>query len=77
MWILTALSLAGVILNIKKKKSCFIIWAFTNFSWAIVDFRAGLHAQSALFTIYFCLAVWGLIEWGRKTKTQDCSVPSK
>ncbi len=39
--ILTVLSILGVILNIKKKKLCFIIWAFTNFSWAIRDTSAG------------------------------------
>lgn len=63
MWILTALSLIGVVLNIKKQKSCFIIWAGTNASWAAIDFNAGLNAQAALFAIYFCLAIWGLIEW--------------
>lgn len=63
MWILTALSLIGVILNIKKKKSCFIVWGFTNATWAVIDFRADLPAQGVLFSVYFCLAVWGLVEW--------------
>jgi len=66
MWILTALSLIGVILNIKKKKSCFIVWGVTNAAWAVIDFRAELPAQGVLFTVYFFLAVWGLIEWGRE-----------
>ncbi len=64
MWILTAISLIGVVLNIKKKKSCFLIWGVTNAAWAVIDFRAGLPEQGVLFTVYFCLAVWGLIEWG-------------
>jgi len=66
-WWITAFSILGVVLNIKKKKSCFLIWAGTNFCWAIVDFSAGLHAQGVLFTVYFVLSIWGLIEW-RRTK---------
>ena len=64
-WILTALSLLGVVLNIKKQKSCFLIWGVTNAAWAIIDFRAGIPAQGLLFTVYFGLAIWGLIEWRR------------
>lgn len=62
-WLLTALSLIGVVLNIKKRREGFICWIFTNAAWAIIDFQAGIPAQGALFTVYFVLAVWGLIEW--------------
>jgi hypothetical protein len=65
-WIITAFSLAGVVLNIYKKPSCFIIWAFTNSAWAIYDYCHGLYAQGALFTVYFALAIWGLIKWRKK-----------
>ena len=66
MWMLTAASLVGVVLNIKKNKACFAIWAVTNAAWAVIDYNAGLTAQAALFAVYFVLAVWGLIEWGIK-----------
>lgn len=62
-WTLTVLSLLGVVLNIRKRKECFYIWGATNFGWMVVDYRAGLTAQAALFSIYFCLALWGLWEW--------------
>jgi len=62
-WILTILSIIGVILNIKKKRLCFLIWAITNFGWMVVDWRAGLPAQAALFAVYLGLALWGLWEW--------------
>lgn len=68
LWILTGLSLVGVVLNIKKKRICFAIWAGTNTTWAIVDFRAGLIAQGVLFTIYTGLAIWGLVVWGKVDK---------
>ena len=65
MWMLTAASLVGVVLNIKKNKACFAIWAVTNAAWAVIDYTAGLKAQAALFAVYFCLAIWGLVEWRR------------
>ena len=63
MWCMTILSIVGVILNIKKRNECFIVWIFTNASWAIYDFKIGAYSQSALFGIYFALSIWGLHEW--------------
>jgi len=62
-WLITALALVGVVLNIKKNRLCFIVWLFTNSAWCIYDYSIGAYAQSALFAVYTCLAVWGLIEW--------------
>jgi len=67
-WILTILSLIGVVLNIKKRRECFYIWTLTNASWAIVDYTEGIYAQSFLFLIYTGLAVWGIIEWKTDSK---------
>ena len=62
-WFLTGLSVLGVILNIKRLRICFYIWAVTNASWAIIDFISGIPAQGALFVVYFALAIWGILEW--------------
>ncbi len=64
-WGLAIASLVGVILNIYKMKSCFIIWAVTNLLWAAVDFYYGIYAQAALFMVYFGLAIFGMIKWSR------------
>ena len=61
--IITIISLAGVILNVKKRPECFYLWAVANVAWAVIDFKAGLYAQSALFIVYFFLAIWGIYEW--------------
>lgn len=66
LYLLTILSIIGVILNIKKKKVCFVIWTFTNFSWSIIDFKAGLPSQGILFLVYCGLAIWGIIEWRKE-----------
>lgn len=64
-WTLAALSVVGLILNIKKLRSCFPIWAVTNVCWMIYDYSIGAHAQSALFAVYLGLSVWGMIQWKR------------
>jgi len=63
LWVITVLSIIGVILNVYKKQSCFIIWAFTNFCWMCLDFYKGIYAQAVLFLIYFLLAIWGIYKW--------------
>lgn len=67
MWFVTSMSLLGVVLNIYKRKECFIIWACTNFIWCVYDFSIGAIEQSALFAVYFALAIWGLIKWNTVT----------
>lgn len=65
-WIIAALSLIGVVLNIKKRRLCFVFWTFTNFAWMIIDIKEGIVAQGVLMGVYFVLALWGLYEWRRK-----------
>lgn len=48
--------------------ACFRIWAFTNAAWALIDWQAGIPAQAALHVVYFGLAVYGIREWGRKSR---------
>lgn len=62
-WPLVALSIVGVVLNIRRRKECFIVWAFTNATWAAVDFGYGLYSQATLQLVYFGLALYGLREW--------------
>lgn len=64
-WLLTTLSLIGVVMNIRKQRGCFYLWAVTNICWCVVDYQKGLIAQATLFGIYFLLAIWGIREWKR------------
>jgi len=63
--LLTILSLIGVVLNIKKRVECFLIWTVTNFSWAWIDFHKEIYAQAVLFAIYTLLSIWGALAWRR------------
>ncbi len=68
LWILTLISLAGVVLNILRDRRGFLCWMFSNAAWAVVDLRAGLPEQAFLFSVYFVLAVWGWFNWDPKNK---------
>lgn len=63
LWGLTAASIAGVVLNIRRRRACFAIWLGTNATWAGVDFAHGLPAQGTLMLVYAGLAVWGWCAW--------------
>lgn len=77
-WVLTVFSIIGVILNIRKNRICFWIWAFTNASWCAVDFYHGLYSQACLFLIYFGLAVYGIWHWRtRGNEGEDCDRKNK
>ena len=59
-WATTAASLAGVVLNIRRMRACFYVWAGTNAAWAAVDAWYGIWPQAFLQAAYFCLALWGI-----------------
>ncbi len=63
MWIVTIFSILGIVLNIYKRKECFVVWSLTNFIWAMYDWHIGAREQSVLFFVYFLLALWGLYKW--------------
>jgi nicotinamide riboside transporter PnuC len=71
-WVLTALSIVGVILNTRQDRRCFYIWIVTNSCWAAVDFYQGLPAQGTMFLLYLALSVWGLYQWRHKGAPVVC-----
>lgn len=62
-WMIASFALIGTWLNIKKDSRCFVIWSCTNGFWAIYDAYHELYAQAALFSLYFIMAIIGLIKW--------------
>lgn len=65
LWIVTAASLLGVLLNIRRDNRCWICWLFTNAAWAVADYQHGLPQQAALQAVYFALSIYGMIAWRR------------
>ena len=58
-----AASLVAVLLNIRKHRACFAIWAVTNAVWTYADLLHGLPAQAALQLCYFTLSLHGFWSW--------------
>lgn len=63
--ILSILSLAGTVLITKQDRRGFALWIVANTGWVVVDYQAGVYAQSLLFFVYLILAVWGWVRWKR------------
>lgn len=64
-WVMSAVALAGTVLNAEKVRAGFWFWLVSNLFWTIYDFQVGAYAQSALFAVYTLLAIRGLIVWKR------------
>lgn len=64
-WFVTALSLWGAYLNLRKNPLGFILWAIADLAWFFYDISIEEYAQGFLFLIFFFLAVWGFLTWTR------------
>ena len=62
-WINILASILGNILIIKKKRSGFLAWVFSNIIWIIIDCHTGLYSQAVLFVIFTIIAIYGFIKW--------------
>jgi len=63
--IATILAVAGVILNNRRLRLCFVLWLISN------TLTLGIHAETAVWSlvardaIFLVLAIEGWIKWGR------------
>ena len=62
-WFVTAVCLAGTVLNVKKVRWCFHLWALGNIAWLAIDIWNGLYSRAFLDVVQLALAVWGMFEW--------------
>ena len=65
LWALAGFSLVGVVLNVRRNRACFYVWAITNSAWVAVNISHGLPQRAALDAVYLGLALWGIRAWGR------------
>jgi len=69
-WVLTAVSLIGTVLNVKKIKYCFYIWTVSNILWLAYDLYTGLYSRAVLDAVHLAMAIWGIIAWNKKPKNK-------
>lgn len=65
-WTVTAICLAGTVLNVKKNIACFYLWTAGNIAWLAFDTYSGLYSRAVLDTVQLVFAVWGIFAWKRK-----------
>jgi nicotinamide riboside transporter PnuC len=68
IWFNTILAITGTFLNAKRIRFGFIIWMITNAVFIGYNLYLGSYQQATLFTVYFGLALFGWINWGKQDK---------
>ena len=71
IWFNTCIAIIGTFLNAKQVRFGFVLWMATNAIFAIYDIYITSYPQAALFTVYFGLALFGWINWGKKAKQEQ------
>ncbi len=64
--IATILAIAGVVLNNRRLRVCFIIWFVSNAISLAIHAQVGVWSLTARDAIFLILAVEGWIKWGKK-----------
>ncbi len=68
IWFNTAVAIIGTVLNAKQLRFGFIIWMITNGVFVGYNLYIRSFPQAALFSVYFALALYGWINWGKSSK---------
>lgn len=68
-WLFAGIALIGVILNIYKLRSCFWVWIVSNAGNAVYAATREAWSLAVLFSIYFVLAIWGVVKWRRRRES--------
>ena len=63
IWDLTAVSLTGTVLNIRKNIWCFYIWLIGDILWCTLDFTSGTYGRALLDFVQVILAICGIVSW--------------
>lgn len=65
IWCNTIVAIVGTYLNAKQKRFGFVIWMITNAVFVGYNVFMKSYAQATLFFVYFGLALFGWINWGK------------
>jgi nicotinamide riboside transporter PnuC len=71
IWLNTAVAIFGTYLNAKQKRFGFILWMITNAVFCGFNIYIKTYPQAFLFAVYFGLALFGYINWGKVKKESE------
>ncbi|MFA5377673.1 MAG: nicotinamide mononucleotide transporter [Dehalococcoidia bacterium] len=64
--IASVLAIAGVVLNNRKVRWCFVIWMVSNAMTIGIHIHAGIWSLAGRDAVFFLLAVEGFLLWRKK-----------
>ncbi|NGX49697.1 MAG: hypothetical protein K940chlam5_01300 [Candidatus Anoxychlamydiales bacterium] len=70
IWFNTAVAIMGTILNAKQIRFGFILWMLTNGVFVVNNLYIKSYPQAALFSVYFGLAIYAWMSWGKSKKKE-------
>ncbi len=76
-WTMSAIALAGTLINAERNKWGFAFWLVSNLYMTLRFAVIGEYAQMVLFFIYFLLAIRGIVSWSKKEKQDKYKKKSK
>jgi hypothetical protein len=59
---------AGLVLNIRRKWQCFLLWMASNSYWCWYNAVAGEYVQSVIFGLFFVASIYGAYSWSHDRK---------
>ena len=71
MWIVTAISVFGSILNARKSNKCFYVWIIANVLWLAYDIYTRLYSRAALDIVQTGICISGIIYWKKSEKEEE------
>lgn len=63
--VVTAVAIAGVLLNNRRRRECFALWAFSNALSALLHVTNQMWALAVRDSVFLVLAADGWVRWGR------------
>ncbi len=76
-WCVTAIAVAGVLLNNRLNRACFILWMVSNTLSATLHMAAGQISLTARDAAFFALAIHGWFAWGCSESSKKTPRPNK
>jgi len=70
-WTATALTLVGVVRNIKKQRDGFAIWLVANAIWAYVQSHAQVWGMVVCQLVFCLTCFWGGWAWKPRVKDEN------
>ena len=70
-WVLSFIGIVGFLLNIKKKKSCFVLWTISNAGFIVVNILTGTYGQLPPWVVYLAMGIYGYIRWRKDERSSQ------